>query len=446
VSDPLAAAIALFALGANLLGATLLLLFNPESRVVRWYTGFQVGLMAWLLSQGMGHLTGDWSVWDPLMAVSVASLPGLFVAASLAQDPRRPPWHAWAALGLTVLAVPLGARPLLPDPPTWANAGGLLWHVGGWTAGSVLQARRTGERLARIGARDRRAVVTTLLLLAPASVAAGFVLGADGFFTYLVPLMTVVVQILVFYGVTRMRFYDIEVRVARTGELVTRATELERLALLGELSATVAHEVRNPLTGVRSLAQRLAEDAVNGERRKRYAEVILQETSRVERLVRDLLDVARDTARPQWSGEPTRLEPLFQDLRLLTQARAEEAGSSVRFEARVPSVQAPRDPLAQVLLNLLLNALDHSPDGGTVRVLVDAPDGRVEIAVRDEGPGVPPAERERIFEPFRGGRHGTGLGLSVVRRLGRELGWDVLVGEAPGGGAEFRLVMPDRPA
>ncbi|HEX8674345.1 MAG TPA: ATP-binding protein, partial [Longimicrobium sp.] len=82
------------------------------------------------------------------------------------------------------------------------------------------------------------------------------------------------------------------------------------------------------------------------------------------------------------------------------------------------------------------------PAGGTVRLAARPAQGDLEVVVSDTGPGVPPAERERIWEPFRSEGGGTGLGLAVVRRLARELGWEARVGGAPGGGAEFSIRIP----
>ena len=241
----------------------------------------------------------------------------------------------------------------------------------------------------------------------------------------------------------RLRFYDIEVRAVRTGELAAAAAEQERLAVVGELSASLAHEIRNPLTGVRSLAQRLAEEEIPDDKRRRYASVILEEVGRVERLVANLLGIARRAPRVRDADARTPLAPLFEDLALLVAGRAEKAGVRVTADARGLTAPSAREPLAQALLNLLLNAVAHTPAGGTVSLAARDGGGRDgRSRVRDGGPGVPREQRERIWEPFHTGGGGTGLGLAVVRRVAREEGWTVEVGDAPGGGAEFRIVIP----
>jgi signal transduction histidine kinase len=259
------------------------------------------------------------------------------------------------------------------------------------------------------------------------------------------PLAMVWIQALVFVGVARLRFYDIEVRASRTGEIAAAAAEQERLAVVGELAASLAHEIRNPLTGVRSLAQRLAEDDVEEAKRRRYAGVILEEVGRVERLVANLLGIARRAPRHEAGDARTPLAPLFEDLALLVGGRAEKSRIRLVAEAGAVSAPAAREPLAQALLNLLLNALAHAPEGTSVELRARETADAVEVSVRDHGPGVPAEERERIWEPFHSGSGGTGLGLAVVRRLAREHEWKVEVGDAPGGGAEFRLTLPRSP-
>ena len=447
MADPLATAIAFGALGANLLATALLFLFNPRNREVRWYLPFLCGLSLWLLSLGVLSINGDWSGgWAVAFVAAVTLLPGLFLASTLADTSRRR-WAPWAAIGLAFAALPVGFGAMLGDSalldPAWA-----AWQALGWGGGSYLHWRRGRSKPRNHERPKSQWVVWTLLLIPPLVVGAGMVVGATRFFTYVMPVIVFFVHVLVFVGVARLRFYDIEVRAARSGEIAAHAAETERLAAVGELAASVAHEVRNPLTGVRSLAQRMAEEEVDPDRWRRYSGVIVAEVERVDRIVAGLLGLARRGSTDPWNGRATPLQPLFDDLILLVSSRADRAGVSIRKAGAAPSAPAPREALASTLLNLLLNAIAHSPPGGVVEIGAAEHPDRVELWVRDSGPGVPPADRKRIFEPFHTSlQDGTGLGLSVVRRIAAELEWDVAVEDAPGGGALFRLGVPaPRPA
>jgi signal transduction histidine kinase len=157
--------------------------------------------------------------------------------------------------------------------------------------------------------------------------------------------------------------------------------------------------------------------------------------------VANLLGIARRAPRPSPASR-TELAPLFEDLTLLTQGRAERTRVRLTADAATSVLHAAPEPLAQALLNLLLNAVNHSPAGGTVALRAEAADGGVRISVSDQGPGVPADERELIWEAFHTGGDGTGLGLAVVRRLAEEEGWRVAVDDVPGGGARFTLDIP----
>lgn len=447
MADPIAGAIAFSALGANVLATGLLLLLNPGSRAVLWYVAFLSAMSLWLLTLGVTAILGtDTGLAAAGLAIAVVLMPLLFLASAIASDTALPDRLPWIVTGVGLALLPVAAAAYQGRLPA-AGALNVAWQIAGWGSGSVIHWRAHLHRPFRDD-RDRRAYRLVLgpVLLAPLTVIAGHALQAKPFFTHVMPLGTIAIHFIVFLGVARLRFYDIEVRVARSGEIASRAGELERLAAVGELAASVAHEVRNPLTGMRSLAQRMAEEQIDPERVRRYASIVVEEASRLDRIVTSLLSLARRGTLGAWSGEPTRLGGLFDDLLLLTSARAARAGVTVRAERTAIVAPAPREALAQALLNLLLNALAHTPRGGTVTLSASQSD-RVTISVRDTGPGVPPAERSRIFEPFyTASVDGTGLGLSVVRRIARELGWELEVDDAPGGGAEFRIRLPAAPA
>jgi signal transduction histidine kinase len=434
---PYAAMIAFAAFGAHLLGTGLLILINPRSRAVRWHAAFTFWIMAWLAMQGwftlgLGHagmLRGYGWV--------VHMMPTFFLAAALVETR-----NAGNGLILAVIAAGVVTADVLN--PVTGGAGSIAWQVLTWGSASVLHFRdRTKqERQRRTRAGGELSLQLALLVIVPIAVI-GVVVLSGSFVLYVMPLITIAIQFLIFIGVVHHRFYDIEVRAARSGEIAAEAAGQDRLALLGELSATLAHEIRNPLTGMRSLAQRLAEPHVDDDRRTRYAGVIMGEIERLERFVGSLLDLGRRSVVRDGAPSATPLEPLFEDLALLMEARARRAQVTLEQDAAGLVAAAPRDALAQSLLNLLINALSHTPAGGRVKLsAVRLGDGLLEVRVTDTGPGVPAEQRQHIFEPFHTRGLGAGLGLAVVRRLARELDWHVGVDDAPGSGACFHLRIP----
>ncbi|HET7230117.1 MAG TPA: HAMP domain-containing sensor histidine kinase [Longimicrobium sp.] len=441
--NPAAAAVAFFALGVTLFGSSLLLLFNPRSGGARWFAAFQLSIATWLGAQGWAYATGDWARMGPIVSGAVHMAPALFLGFAFGEVRKQP----WAAVG----AIALGLA-LLPADLASVNrryAEGLLsaWNGIAWSLSTVLLVWGMSGRMKRIGAsaRQRRAARIILALMTavfPIGIIGGM-LTKGATHVYVMPLLMVWIQALVFIGVARLRFYDIEIRAARTGEIAASAAEQERLAVVGELAASLAHEIRNPLTGVRSLAQRLAEDEIEEAKRRRYAGVILEEVGRVERLVANLLGIARRAPRVSSGDVETPLAPLFDDLALLVGSRAEKARVRLVVDANGTAAHAAREPLAQALLNLLLNALAHAPEGTAVELRARPSAAGALIVIRDHGPGIAADELERIWEPFYSGSNGTGLGLAVVRRLAREHEWTVEAENTADGGAEFRLGVPD---
>ena len=208
--------------------------------------------------------------------------------------------------------------------------------------------------------------------------------------------------------------------------------QARRLASLGEMSAVLAHEIRNPLASLKGNAQLLEQSLPPGEKAQAKAQRVVEEALRLEKLTNDLLDYVR-------AGQLQRRD-------LDPGALAREAAASVNPTIAVDTARAPAawnldgDRLRQVLVNLLDNAVQAGlPVAATVRTEGAA----LCIEVRDHGGGVAKEERDRIFEPFYTRRtRGTGLGLSVARRVVELHGGSLSVDDAPGGGACFRLRIP----
>ena len=219
--------------------------------------------------------------------------------------------------------------------------------------------------------------------------------------------------------------------------------ERERLASLGRMAATVAHEIKNPLSAIKSIAQVMREDESLRNEYERDLGLIVGETDRLSQSVTQLLSFARKESP---AGQPSSVDDLVRSVADLFRANAREQGIALNCEVNVQaelsgrSVSALRDALS----NLLLNALQATPQGGKVELLAVAANGDVLISVQDSGTGVPTELRERIWEPFFTTRQrGTGLGLAIVRKRLQEVGGSASLAVANNGrGALFELRVP----
>src|SRR5690349_10791444 len=217
----------------------------------------------------------------------------------------------------------------------------------------------------------------------------------------------------------------------------------ERLAALGRMAATVAHEIKNPLSAIKSIAQVMREDEGLRNEYERDLGLIVGETDRLSQSVTQLLSFARKESP---AGQPLSVDELVRSVVDLFRANAREQGIILDLQVKVEaelagkSVSALRDALS----NLLLNALQATPHGGKVELIAAASDGELVISVQDSGSGVPADLRERIWEPFFTTRQrGTGLGLAIVRKRVQEVGGSAsLDASSNGGGAVFHLRLP----
>ncbi|MCK6553092.1 ATP-binding protein [Candidatus Binatia bacterium] len=233
-----------------------------------------------------------------------------------------------------------------------------------------------------------------------------------------------------------------EVRAA-TRQLLEQQRRLgraERLAATGELAALVAHELRNPLAGIKMTLANLRTEIADPDLAERL-DLVLAEVERLTRLLGQLLD----TARP--NNEPPREVPVAALVDDIFGVVRFEIPSAVKLENRVPAdvlVTLPRDRLQQAILNLVLNAVAASTEsGGTIVVGANLTAGRLRMSVSDEGPGFPEpvlAAGGRPFVSTRAG--GTGLGLAMVRRFARDLGGDIDLANLPARGACVTVTLP----
>jgi len=212
-----------------------------------------------------------------------------------------------------------------------------------------------------------------------------------------------------------------------------------------DLVATVAHELRSPLTGVKGFVQALLNrwDKLSDEQKKLMLTTVSSDSDRLSRLIAELLDVARiDTGRLQLYPRPSDVTVL---VRRVVDSVAMSTSRPVHLELGdgIPQVLVDPDKFTQVITNLVENAVRHGE--GEVRVAVRGPDdGAVSVAVSDEGEGIPAEMRRRVFTKFwtGGARGGSGIGLYIVNGLVRAHGGVVTIADAPGGGALVTTTWP----
>jgi two-component system sensor histidine kinase KdpD len=230
--------------------------------------------------------------------------------------------------------------------------------------------------------------------------------------------------------------------------LVAQVRDMQRQRDL--FFAMMNHELRNALAGVYGWAERLVHRR-RPELEAQAAQEVYEGTERTISLLNNLLDLTQlDAGRVQPVWREVEAEGAVR--RAITGFEPAAEAKQLRLEAEVPATipSLVTDPvrLQQILVNLLSNAVRHSPVGGRVCVCVRANGGSVSIVVQDEGPGIPPEAQERVFEPFERfdpqSGHGTGLGLAVSRRLAEVLGGRLTLSSTPGEGSSFTLALPRR--
>lgn len=214
----------------------------------------------------------------------------------------------------------------------------------------------------------------------------------------------------------------------------------EELARLGELGAVMAHEIRNPLAGIKGFAQ-LVEEATDLDQARLYADRIVCQSLRMETLVNDLLSFAREDGNER---QTINLAKLIRDCVTLISQEAASARVSITCELHeIVTVNVDADRIIQLLLNLMKNSLQAMPDGGELSMRLEKRRKKAVLAVQDSGIGIPPENLPHIFEPFWTSKaRGTGLGLALCRKIAEEHGGRLNVASVAGTGTTFTLSLP----
>jgi signal transduction histidine kinase len=237
---------------------------------------------------------------------------------------------------------------------------------------------------------------------------------------------------------------EVEQLAARFDQMAHRLAESEQLSR--NFLMSVSHELRTPLTAIRGHVSALREGVIEDEAsQQRSLEVISEEAVRLERLVGDVLDLAKlDARRFALLREEVDMRALCERAYTTFAEEARSRGIDYELELGEGAVLiTDGDRVLQIVTNLLANALHWTPKGGRVDLGLDTHDGEVRVAVSDTGPGIAPEETERIFRPFwSGDGGGTGLGLTIAQNLAAALGGRLELDSEPGRGSRFVLVLP----
>jgi signal transduction histidine kinase len=238
--------------------------------------------------------------------------------------------------------------------------------------------------------------------------------------------------------------YYLLLTLGRFVDLKAREESERHLRVLGSMSATLAHEIRNPLGAMKGLTQLAQEELPEAHQAQELMKTVISEAERLEKLVSSLLDFARPRA-PQLREFDFR--QAISQVHEMLRPRAAEQNIVLSLDAGTQPLVMTSDPdaIRQVLFNVLLNALDATPPGGAVafRARGDSRGGRLCIEIDDTGPGLPAVDPEELFQPFVTTKtHGTGLGLAVTRRIVENLGGKVTLSNLPGGGVRCKMELP----
>ncbi|MDX1775658.1 MAG: ATP-binding protein [Desulfobulbales bacterium] len=240
-------------------------------------------------------------------------------------------------------------------------------------------------------------------------------------------------------------------KLHRETQLLIEAEEqlsaAQKLSALGQLSASLAHEIKNPLSSIKGTAEILLDEFPRDHPKREFVEILLKETRRLNNTVEEVLQFSRRGMQGK-TKEEAQSEPLSQVLDrvaslLASQLRKKSITLNLSGWEAGKTFHVAGDKMSQVFLNIILNAIDAAPVRGEITIATVQQDTGYSVSVSDNGPGIPDTSGDRIFEPFYSSKEGgTGLGLSISKKIVESYGGTLTLSQAVNGGACFTVFLP----
>jgi signal transduction histidine kinase len=233
-------------------------------------------------------------------------------------------------------------------------------------------------------------------------------------------------------------------------EVEEQLSAAQKFSALGQMSASLAHEIKNPLGSIKGTAEILLDDFPPGHPKREFVEILLKETSRLNNTVEEVLQFSGRRRKKGADGMVVANEPISRVVErvrslLANQMAKKYISFSITGAEAGNSFYVAGDKLSQVFLNLILNAIDAVPLRGEIAVKMKKQGNSMLVSVEDDGPGVPEDDKEKIFTPFYSSKEdGTGLGLSISKKIIESYGGELTVSARKTGGSCFTVFLPDQ--
>lgn len=255
-----------------------------------------------------------------------------------------------------------------------------------------------------------------------------------------------IVGIIAFYVLIARSSYLLTTSALKNAEkknrtIMEKMKQSERLSALGEFSAGIAHEIKNPLASIKNFTQLLPTEYGDPQFRREFIELVTHEVNRINRIVNDLLDYARPR---KVTLRTTNISELIDEILSSLKVTFDEHHITIEKDyTQTPPIETDPEQIRQVLLNLILNSVEAMPNGGSIKFTIKKNEEEVEIGVNDTGRGISEETLKEIFNPFFTTKEGgTGLGLSIVQRIVNERGGRIEVASRQNQGTQFKLFLP----